>query len=144
MTPPLSRTVLGGAVGTVVMTVMMYFVAPAMLGTSMDIADLLSWMMGGSWLMGMVIHFATGVLVFPVVYALAVYSSLPGEPLVRGVLWGIVLWLAAQTLVMPMTGAGLFSANIGGSVAALASLVGHALYGGFLGFIAGTPAGTSD
>ena len=53
MRPPFLRSMLGGAVGTVLMTTMMYFVAPMMLGTSMDIADLLGRMIGGGWVAGM-------------------------------------------------------------------------------------------
>jgi hypothetical protein len=39
---------------------------------------------------------------------------------------------------MPMIGAGLFSSQIGGAMAAMGSLVGHLLYGSLLGVIAGS------
>ncbi len=45
--PTFARAVLGGFVGTVVMTAMMYFVAP-MMGLRMDIAAMLGSMLGGS------------------------------------------------------------------------------------------------
>ncbi len=51
MRPRLGRAVLGGFAGTVVMTMMMYFVAP-MMGVKMDIAASLGSMMGGSWSLG--------------------------------------------------------------------------------------------
>ncbi len=41
--------------------------------------------------------------------ALTLYAHLPGSPAVRGTVWGVALWLLAQTVVMPMMGAGLFS-----------------------------------
>lgn len=43
--------------------------------------------------------------------------------------------LQIETTVMPMMGAGLFSASAGGMVAAVGSLVGHLLYGAILGTI---------
>ncbi len=54
-------------------------------------------------------------------------------------MWGVALWLVAQTMVMPMMGGGLFSSGMGGMMAAVGSLVGHALYGSILGVIAGSP-----
>ena len=45
-------------------------------------------------------------------------GTLPGSPAVRGTAWGVALWLVAQTVVMPMMGAGLFSSAMGGMMAA--------------------------
>lgn len=56
-----------------------------------------------------------------------------------GALWGVVLWLLAQLIVMPMMGAGLFSSAMGGAMAVMGSLVGHLMYGGLLGAIASAP-----
>ena len=132
------RTVLGGLAGTAVLTMMMYFVAPMMLGHPMDIAAMLGGMMGGSWALGMAAHWMLGVIVFPLFYAFVIYRLLPGSPIVRGAIWGMLLWLIAQTVVMPMAGAGFFSAAAGGTIAVMASLIGHLLYGGILGKIAGS------
>ncbi len=137
--PDLARTVLGGFVGSVVMTAMMYFVAPMMLGQPMDIAKMLGSMLGHNWWAGMVMHFANGVVLFPLIYALVLFGALPGTPALKGSLWGAVLWVLAQAVVMPMMGAGFFSANAGGVVAAMSSLMGHLVYGCLLGWIAGKP-----
>ena len=136
MRPHVTRLVLGGLVGTLAMTGMMYVVAP-MMGVRMDIAAMLGSMLGGSWAAGMAMHFINGTVVFPLVYGYLLVSRLPGPPVVRGALWGIALWLIAQTMVMPMMGAGLFSAAAGGMVAAVGSLVGHLLYGAILGAVSG-------
>lgn len=40
---------------------------------------------------------------------------------------------------MPMMGGGLFSSHMGRLMAAMASLVGHVLYGSLLGVIASAP-----
>ena len=134
MRPNVTRLVLGGFVGTMAMTAMMYMVAP-MMGVRMDIAAMLGSMLGGSWAAGMAMHFINGTVLFPLVYGYLLVSRLPGPPLLRGALWGVVLWLIAQTMVMPMMGAGLFSAAAGGMVAAVGSLVGHVLYGTILGTV---------
>ena len=134
MRPNVTRLVLGGLVGTMAMTAMMYMVAP-MMGVRMDIAAMLGSMLGGSWAAGMAMHFINGTVLFPLVYGYLLVSRLPGPPLLRGALWGVVLWLIAQTMVMPMMGAGLFSAAAGGMVAAVGSLVGHVLYGTILGTV---------
>ena len=134
MRPNVTRLVLGGLVGTMAMTAMMYEVAP-MMGLRMDIAAMLGSMLGGSWTAGLAMHFVNGVLVFPLVFGYLLVSRLPGPPVLRGALWGVILWLIAQTMVMPMMGAGLFSAAAGGMVAAVGSLVGHVLYGTILGTV---------
>jgi len=139
MKPIASKTFLGGLAGTAVLTMMMYFVAPMMLGHPMDIAAMLGSMMGNSWALGMALHWMNGVVVFPLLYAFVIYKLLPGSPTVRGAVWGLVLWLVAQAMVMPMMGAGFFSSNAGGVMAVVASFMGHIVYGGILGKIAGQP-----
>jgi hypothetical protein len=136
--PTFARAVLGGFVGTVVMTGMMYMVAP-MMGLHMDIAAMLGSMLGGSWIAGMMMHFVNGSVIFPAVYAYALYAHLPGSSAIRGTIWGLALWLVAQIVVMPMMGAGLFSSAMGGAMAAMGSLIGHLLYGSLLGIIASSP-----
>lgn len=136
--PTLSRAILGGVAGTAVMTVMMYLVGPTM-GLHMDIAAMLGSVLGGSWAAGMMMHAVNGALIFPAVYAYALYDRVPGSPVIKGTVWGVGLWLVAQVMVMPMMGAGLFSSNAGGVMAAMGSLAGHVMYGSVLGVVASTP-----
>ncbi len=136
MKPQIGKAVTGGVVATLVMTLMMMYVAPMMTGQPMDIAALLGAMLGG-YTMGMVAHIMMGVVVFPLAYVF-IYGFLPGGPVVRGLVWGIILWIAAATMVMPMAGAGFLMANIGGMMALIAALMGHLVYGGLLGWIAGS------
>lgn len=136
--PTFARAALGGLVGTLAMTIMMYVVAP-MMGLRMDIAAMLGSMLGGSWIAGLTMHFVNGSVIFPAIYVYALYAHLPGSPAVRGTIWGVALWLVAQTVVMPMMGAGLFSSAMGGMMAAMGSLIGHLLYGSLLGIIASAP-----
>jgi formate/nitrite transporter FocA (FNT family) len=131
------RAMLGGVVGTAMMTAMMYFVAPMMTGMPMDIAAMLGSMLGGSWTAGMAMHVMLGTVVFPLAYAFGVVGWLQGPPIARGLAWGGLLWLLAQVVVMPMMGAGVFSSQMGGLMTAAGSLMGHLVYGGLLGGIAG-------
>ncbi|MFZ2452384.1 MAG: DUF6789 family protein [Methylovulum miyakonense] len=94
-------------------------------------------MMGHNYALGMAAHIMLGVLVFPLLYALLVGRLLPGAPVIKGMIWGVILWLIAEILVMPMAGAGFFMSEIGGMKAVMAALMGHLLYGGLLGVIAG-------
>jgi len=138
MSVSFGRAAVGGFAGTLAMTAMMYVAGP-MMGLHMDIAAMLGSMLGGSWAAGMVLHFVNGTLIVPAVYAYALAGRLPGSPAIKGTIWGVVLWLLAQLVVMPMMGAGLFSSAMGGMMAVVGSLIGHLLYGGLLGAIAGAP-----
>jgi hypothetical protein len=133
----IASALLGGAVGTTLMTAMMFFVAPTMLGHPMDVPKMLGDMIGAGWTVGLVAHVMNGVVIFPLAYALLVSRMLPGSPIVKGLSWGVLLWFAAETTVMPMAGAGFFSSAAGGMKAAIASLVGHLLYGGSFGAVVG-------
>ncbi len=139
MKPNLGRAILGGLVGTIVLTMLMYIAAPMMGIPKMDIAAMLGSMLGG-WTMGMVMHFVNGAIFFPLIYAFALFSKLRGGPVTKGILWGVTLWLVVGVMVMPMMGAGLFGTANGGMMAAAASLMGHIVYGALLGVIAGRPA----
>jgi hypothetical protein len=134
--PTFSRAILGGFLGTVAMSAMMYLVAP-MMGIHMDIAAMLGSLLGNHWTAGLMMHFVNGSLIFPAVFVFALYRVLPGSPAVKGTIWGVALWLMAQVVVMPMMGAGLLSNQMGGAMAAMGSLVGHLLYGSLLGVMAG-------
>jgi uncharacterized membrane protein YagU involved in acid resistance len=138
MHPNVSRAIAGGFAGTLAMTLVMYGVAP-MMGLHMDIAAMLGSVLGGSWTAGLIMHFVNGSLIFPAVFTFVLYNRLPGSPTAKGTVWGVALWLMMQLIVMPMMGAGVFSSNIGGMMAAAGALVGHLLYGAALGAIAGAP-----
>ena len=137
MKPSLGKAMLGGLTGTVLITMMMYIAAPMMLGQEMDTAAMLGTMLGGSWTLGMIMHLVNGIVVFPLIYVYAAGKLLPGAPWQKGAGWGAILWLISQAMVMPMMGAGFFSSHTGGMMAAVASLMGHLIYGAALGGIAG-------
>jgi len=131
------RALLAGLVATAAMTFMAYFVAPVMLGHPMDIAHMLSGLAGGSWAIGMLMHLMNGIVVFPLIYSIVLYRFLPGAPWLKGILWGVVLWLGLEIVILAMTGAGEFNTNGGGAKALMAALVVHLIYGVLLGTITG-------
>ena len=129
--PKLGILLVGGLLGTPAMTVVMYMFAPV-LGIHTDIVALLGEVLGG-WKMGMLVHILNGAIIFPAIFAFLLFRHLPGPPVVKGIEFGLLLWLTSQALVMPLMGAGFFSAHIGGFKAVAAALLGHLVYGGFLG-----------
>jgi uncharacterized membrane protein YagU involved in acid resistance len=136
MKPNVGRAMLGGFVGTLAITFLMYIGGPMMGLAKMDIAAMLGGMLG-SWAMGMTMHVINGTVTFPLIYAYLLFGKLPGAPYVKGILWGVTLWVMAQLIVMPMMGAGLFGLKMSGPMSAVGSLVGHTIYGVLLGLIAG-------
>ncbi len=144
----LSRAVLGGFVGTLVMTALLYL-APLAGGPRMDIAAMLGSLFGhgspammtGWWWAGMAWHFVNGTIVFSLIYSYFVYGILPGENWLRGMIWGLALWIAMEIVVMPLMGSGVFSDHaIHAGIRVAGSLIVHAIYGTFLGAIAGAQA----
>ena len=126
------RAVIGGLIGTAVMTMVGLFGAPMMGIPPMNPADMLAGAMGGSLILGWGGHLMIGV-VLALGYAL-VASALPGPGIARGAIYAVGPFLMAQLLVMPMMGMPLFS---GSAAMAMGSLVGHIVYGVVLGGIYG-------
>ena len=128
------RAVIGGLVGTAVMTMVGLFAAPMMGLPPMNPADMLAGAMGGNLVLGWGGHLMIGV-VLALGYAL-VGSALPGPGIARGAIYSIAPFSMAQLLVMPMMGMPLFSGS-GSASMAMGSLVGYIVYGAILGQIYG-------
>jgi hypothetical protein len=143
-----SRAALGGFIGTLVMTILLY-AAPLVGAPKMDIAALLGSLFGrgipammtGLWWAGMVWHFVNGTIIFSLIYSHSVYGWLPGENWLRGMIWGLVLWIAMEVTLVPMTGSGVFSDHVTYPVIrVLGNLILLAIYGAVFGAIAGEQA----
>ena len=139
-----SRAVAAGLIGTAAMTALL-LVEPSIglpkiamgqvLGSSLGLASALP-SVGPA--LGWGLHFVIGALL-ALVYAGLLARRLPGPPLVRGVLYGLLVFVLAQVVFMPFVGGGLFSR--GDVELILGSLLGHLLYGGLVGWVYGpTPA----
>ena len=139
MKPNIRKTIAGGFIGTVMFTLMMRVVAP-MMGVRMDIVAKLGEMTHTGMAGGLFMHFLNGTVIFPLIYVYLLYRLLPGAPWQKGLLWGVILWLGVEIVMMPMMGSGIFSMETGGMKAVIAALIGHLVYGAILGAIAGAPA----
>ena len=139
MKTKLFRACFAGFLGTIVVTCMVTFASPTLIGGPADLAAMLAGLLGGRWLAGLGMHFTVGTLVLPVTYVALVDRRLPGGPAVRGVAWGFTLWLVSQSILIPSTGGGFFSSASGGLHVVTDSLLGHLAYGLVLGILAGEP-----
>jgi hypothetical protein len=133
------RACLAGFLGTIVVTGMVTFASPYMIGGPSDIAAVLASLIGGSWLAGMAMHFTVGTLLLPTLYLALLDRRLPGGPALRGLAWGGLLWLVSQAIVIPANGGGFFSVAAGGLHVVADSLLGHLAYGVVVGVLAGRP-----
>lgn len=147
---PLGSVLLAGFVATTVMTLAMFL--PRVGGwPETDIALLLGQAFPGgeralynaNWWLGCAWHFVNGVVVFPLLYAFAADRFLPGPRWLRGLQFSLVLWLLIETVAMPLLGAGIFADQVPEPMRfTLVYLLGHVVYGLFLGGLAGArPAG---
>jgi hypothetical protein len=142
--PNIAKAILGGFVGTVLLTLMTQFVAPMMTGQKMDMAAKLGDITGTGRLMGMMMHFFVGSVVFALIYVFVFFRFLPGAPWAKGLICGVIFWLGLEIGMMPMIGGGFFSSQIGGMKVVVAALIAHLVYGAALGGIAGGPAATQS
>ncbi|MBZ0202337.1 MAG: DUF1440 domain-containing protein [Ignavibacteria bacterium] len=113
--------------------------APTMGMPEINVPKMLSMTMGLPMIAGWIAHFMIGI-VLSFMYAGLFYKILPGPNAVKGMIFGLIPWLMAQLLVMPMMSlmngmsftSGLFS---GSMIMAAGSLMGHLVYGLVLGVL---------
>jgi uncharacterized membrane protein YagU involved in acid resistance len=135
-----TRAVAAGMVGTAAMTALL-LIEPSVGLPKIAMGQIVSTSLGLASasltigpILGWVIHFVVGIAL-AVVYAALFISRLPGSALVRGLLYGTLVFLVAQLVFMPLAGIGVFSR---GDLELIAgSLLGHLVYGGLTGWIYG-------
>lgn len=138
MKPNILKAMIGGFVGTVALTLFMQFVTAPLSGFTIDIAAMMGQMLGVSHLIGSILHFMMGTILFPLIFVY-VYGYLFGSPMVRGMMFAIPIFLGAVFVIIPLTGAGFLLANLGGMTSIALIFVAHMIYGGLLGLITGRP-----
>ena len=128
----LLKGMVAGFVATVVLSGLMVMKSMMGLMPGLDVAAMLSKMMGSSLTMGWVAHFVIGTVVWGALFVwLAPY--LPGGSYwLKGVVFGIGAWLMMMVAAMPMAGAGLFGMSFG-IMAPVMTLVFHIIFGAVLG-----------
>ena len=133
------RLAIAAVVAAVILELMMRVGAPNMLGiASMNPANLVTSILGlqEGHALGAVVHYGLGLIGFPIGYMIFAYRHFPGSYLVRGALWGVLLWLAAMVVVVPLAGMPFF---FGFGMPMVAALVAHSVYGLVLAAIVGKP-----
>jgi uncharacterized membrane protein YagU involved in acid resistance len=141
----ISRAVAAGVIATASMTALL-LIEPAIGLPEIAIGQLLSTSLSITTAhlaigpaFGWLIHFLVGIA-WALFYVYVMMVRLPGTPLVRGLAYGFLVFLLAQSLLLPMVSGGFFS---GGNLSMLTgSLLGHLVYGGVLGWVYGEPATT--
>jgi len=129
------QTMGAGLLGTLLQTITVYGIAPMMTGQAMGMAAMLE----SPCTLSMLTHILSGSVIFPLGY-MFLSHYFPGPPVLKGMLWAMLLWGTAEGILAPMLGAGVFSAALGGFPAAMRALLGYLVDGATLGGIAGVAA----
>jgi len=131
------RAAVAGLVGTAAMTALL-LVEPSIGLPKIAMGQVLSTSLGLTTAhlsigpaLGWCLHFVIG-MVLAVIYAWAFDARLPGPPIVRGMLYGAMVFVVAQVVFMPLVGGGFFSR--GDLELITGSLLAHLLYGGVIGW----------
>ena len=131
--PPALRAIIAGVAGLIAWEAFASLIAPLWIGERLDPSGLVQAAFGiQSAAVALLVHIATGLVVFPLVYAWGVERVLPrlvpGMPwIVRGLLYGAGLWVFAMWVVAGLLAG--FPAFLGFGTVAWASLAGHLAYG---------------
>jgi hypothetical protein len=128
-----TKAMVGGLLGTLLQTIMVYGVAPIMAGQPMDVAA----MLGHPCSPAMLARVLSGSVIFPLGYVWLSSQPFAGPPVLKGMLWAGLIWFVAEVIMAPMLGAEVFSAALGGLPAAMRALLGYLVYGATLGGIVG-------
>lgn len=129
----ISKAIVAGVAATAVMSVVAMFVAPMMGMPKMDFGAMLGTgnpMMPMPYAAGWMIHFVMGIIM-AIVYAKFLFGKLPGNGIIQGIIYGLILFVLAQVMVMPMMGNGVFSG--GNMQMIMGSMIGHIVFGAVLG-----------
>ena len=127
------RGIVGGLVGTAVMSALMLMKTAMGVMPELDVIAMLAGMMGVSAVIAWVVHFMIGGI-WGALFALA-YGVIPGgSSIIKGILFGVGAWLMMMIAVMPMAGAGFFGMQMG-MMAPVMTLVLHIIFGAVMGFV---------
>ena len=128
-----AKAMVGGLLGTLLQTIMVYGVAPLIAGQSMAGAAIT----GHACIPSLLAHLLSGSVIFPLGYVWLSSRAFSRPPVLQGMLWAGLIWCIAEVIMAPMLGVEVFSTALGGLPAALRALLGYLIYGVTLGSIAG-------
>ena len=125
----ISKSILGGIIGTAIMSMVM-FIAPMMGMPKMSPPAMLAGMMGMPAMAGWVLHFMIGIIFsFAYTYLFAPKVKI-SNLFLKGAVFGFVVFIFAQ-IMMAIMGAMLPMPKIEGSMMLIiiGSIMGHIIYG---------------
>ena len=125
----ISKAILGGIIGTAIMSMIM-FIAPMMGMPKMSSPDMLAGMMGMPLMVGWVMHFMIGIIfAFAYTYLFAPKVKI-SNLFLKGAVFGFVVFIFAQ-IMMAIMGAMLAMPKMEGSLilVMIGSIMGHIIYG---------------
>lgn len=131
MTNKIQKAIIGGIIGTAVMTMVM-FIAPMMGMPKMNPAEMLSMMMGIPIAVGWIMHFMIG-LIFALTYTFIFINVVKklSNNILKGAIFGIAVFIFAQ-IAMAIMGSMLGGMPpMEGSMLLImtGSIVGHVIFG---------------
>jgi uncharacterized membrane protein YagU involved in acid resistance len=131
MKQKISRTIMAGIIGTIVMTIIT-FLAPLMGMPKMNPPEMLAGMMSVSIVIGWIMHFMIGIIfAFGYVYIISGWLTKISSQVLKGVVFGVIVFVFAQIAMK------IISAMMGGMAASsdnmflmiMGSIIGHIVYG---------------
>jgi hypothetical protein len=139
---PYSRGLIAGLIATVALSALMILKMTLGLLPEFDAVAMLAGI-GHGYLglpatpaVGWMAHLILGTVVWGLLFA-GLQGVLPGRTaLAKGLVFGVLAWLAMMIVFMPLAGAGLFALALGLPVT-VATLVLHLIYGAVLGGVYG-------
>jgi hypothetical protein len=135
-----ARALVGGLLGTAAMTALL-LVEPSIGLPKIAMGQVLSSSLGLTTAhlsigpaVGWGLHFVIG-MALALIYGAVFDGRLAGGPVLRGVLFGGLVFVVAQVVFMPLVGGGFFSRGDPELIAG--SLIGHLVYGAVVGWTYG-------
>jgi len=136
------KSMIAGFIATVVLSVFMVIKMKMGVMPDLNVIKMMTTMAHGMLgtpavpIVGWVMHFMIGTVVWGVLFAL-IGKSLPGGGYVsKGLSFGVLAWVLMMVMVMPIAGAGFFGLSLG-IMAPVMTLMLHLVYGAVLGGLYG-------
>ena len=125
--------VFAGLGATLVLSALMMLKSMMGLLPELDIITMLAAIAAGGVVLGWILHFAIGAFWGAVFFV--VYDFLPGRnPVLQGIVFGLIAWLLMMVLIMPMAGNGIFGLALGIMAPVMTGLL-HIIFGAVMGWI---------
>lgn len=129
-------SLIGGLLATIILSILMLIKMHAGLLPQFNVIKDMTDIAGAQTpIVGWIMHLVLGIIIWGLLFAI-ISSAFKGNYAIKGIQFGILLWLLMMIIYMPITENGLFAAKLGIKVVIM-SLVLHIIYGFFLGLFTG-------